>query len=264
MLSLDSLCDRRDRRNRRRRCARLPRAARITLIARETAAFREEILERVCALVGEHAACHRGVMIELPVREHVDDTAARARFRVRRAIDDARNARMHDRARAHQARLQRHIELAARQPVILEFLRGGAQRGHFGMRGRIVPADRMIEARRDNFVAEDNHRAHRHFAGTAGFFGGALRERHEAAVALDGGIGGGERIGRSAGQHPDHFISSATRDCARSESRSAIRRRYSCGTQPPPRSDSSAISSASILACNWQRAVGSVTRSNSS
>jgi hypothetical protein len=52
------------------------------------------------------------------------------------------------------------------------------------MRRRVVPADRVIETRGDDFVAAHEDCADGHFAGSACFFGGGLRQRHEAAIAL--------------------------------------------------------------------------------
>ena len=51
-----------------------------------------------------------GPVVEARLGEHVDHAARGARLRVGRAVDDARDAREDDRARAHRARLERHVE----------------------------------------------------------------------------------------------------------------------------------------------------------
>ena len=55
----------------------------------------------------------------------------------------------------------------------------------------------MIETGRNDFFTAHEDRANGHFAGGARFFGGGLRERHEAAIALRD-FGDGGRCGRFA------------------------------------------------------------------
>ena len=68
----------------------------------------------------------------------------RARLRLGRAVDQRADPRVHHRADAHQARLDRHIQRRARQPVVAEPRRRGPQRHDLGVRRRIVRADRLI------------------------------------------------------------------------------------------------------------------------
>ena len=89
--------------------------------------------------VGQHAA----------VRPRCGGSAARcanrsthraggAGLRVGGAEHHALEARVHQRHRAHRAGLERDVQLALGQPVVLEQLRGMAQRDDLGMRGRVV------------------------------------------------------------------------------------------------------------------------------
>ena len=63
-------------------------------------------------------------MVQARLGEHVEHAARRPRLRVGRAVDDARHAREHDRAGAHRARLERHVEHGVEQPPAAAPLRG--------------------------------------------------------------------------------------------------------------------------------------------
>ena len=60
------------------------------------------------------------------------------------------DARERDRARAHGAGLQRHVEVAVDQPLGADRLRGGAQRQHLGMGRGVAVGQRAIARRRDH------------------------------------------------------------------------------------------------------------------
>ena len=84
--------------------------------------------------------------------EEIDDAAMYPGLGVARTIDDARDPRMEDGPGAHRTGFQGDEQLATWQAVIAETARGIAQRGNFGMGGRIALADRTVEAPSDNFV----------------------------------------------------------------------------------------------------------------
>ena len=60
-----------------------------------------------------------------------------ARLRIRRAVDDARDARIDRGAAAHRARLHRRVQLGADEPVVAHSLRRISQRDDLRMRRRI-------------------------------------------------------------------------------------------------------------------------------
>src|SRR5439155_14451730 len=94
---------------------------------------REELLEQGAALGGTHAGRDRDAVIEPRLVDHVQHRTARARLGVRRTIDQTGEAREHDRARAHRARLERHVERAVAEPPGMERVRGRADRQDLGM-----------------------------------------------------------------------------------------------------------------------------------
>src|SRR3546814_2894961 len=88
----------------------------------------------------------------------------RTALRIVGAVIEARDAGVGDRARAHRAGLQRHIEVAAVEALVAELRGGGANRDDFGVRGRIVRFARAVVAFGDELPALDHDRADRHLA----------------------------------------------------------------------------------------------------
>src|SRR3546814_13748810 len=68
------------------------------------------------------------------------------------AVIEARDAGVGDRAGAHRAGLQRHIEVAAVETFVPQPGRGSANRDDFGMRGRIVRFPGAVGADRKSVV----------------------------------------------------------------------------------------------------------------
>src|SRR6266849_1314739 len=88
---------------------------------------RKKLRKQAPRLGRENAARHRRVVVEFLFRKQIHDAAAGAGLGVGRAIHEPRDARMHDGARAHGAGLERHVERAAFQTVVAEFLSRFAQ-----------------------------------------------------------------------------------------------------------------------------------------
>jgi len=86
---------------------------------------------------------------------------------------------MHQRAAAHQARLQRHIQIAIDEAIVTEPPRRIAQRDDLRMGSGIVRGNRLIEAFTDNHAVLHQHRADRHLAQR----GALIRQREGAALA---------------------------------------------------------------------------------
>jgi hypothetical protein len=85
-------------------------------------------------------------MVEPLNGKEVDDAAMDAGLGVAGAVDQASNARLQQCAGTHHARLEGHEQLAAGQAVVAQIARSIAQGGNFGVRRRIMVADRRIEA----------------------------------------------------------------------------------------------------------------------
>ena len=78
-----------------------------------------------------------GTVVQPLLAEHVEDRPGRSGLRVRRRVDDPRHPGEDDRARAHRARLERHVEGGAGQAPPAEPSRRRPQREDLGVRGRI-------------------------------------------------------------------------------------------------------------------------------
>ena len=114
------------------------------------------------ALGLEHAAGHREPMIEARLLERAHGRDERAGLRLGRAVDDLAHARVHERAHAHQTRLDGDIHRRVGQPIVAQRARRFAQHEHLGVRGGIDGADRLIERLRDD--ADRRRRARRRSA----------------------------------------------------------------------------------------------------
>jgi len=104
-----------------------------------------------------------------------------------RAVYHPRHPRMHDQPRTHAARLQRHIQGTARQPVVVDGRGGGPNGHHLGMGAGVAAADRAVEATANDFTVLHQHRAHRHFAQcrTLGRQGQGFTHKVLIAAAVD-------------------------------------------------------------------------------
>ena len=106
------------------------------------AARGEEGLQERRRLAGQQPTIHLRAVVEARLAEDVEHAARGARLRIGRSVDDARHSSEHDRARAHRARLQGHIEDRVGNAPAADPLRGLAQRQHLGMGGGVGRAAR--------------------------------------------------------------------------------------------------------------------------
>ena len=84
-----------------------------------------------------------------------------------------------DRPRTHDARLQRHVEIAISQPFRSESRRRRADGDQLGMPGRIFVAHSAVTSARHDRPVTNNDTAHRHLAArrrATGFLEGQLHE----------------------------------------------------------------------------------------
>src|SRR5215467_5213044 len=104
-------------------------------------------------------------MIELRVRKYLETGSYGAAFRIIRAIDHARNSRLHDGPRAHRTRFKRHIQRHSRQAIVSNDPRGLAQYHHFGVRRGVTVANRAIIAARNHLIVLHENGSYRNLAG---------------------------------------------------------------------------------------------------
>ena len=106
-------------------------------------------------------------------------------FGSRGAVDDARHAREHDRAGAHRARLERHVEDASSTRQLPSARGGLAQREDLGVRRRVLAQLALVVAGREDLAVAHDDRADRHVVVFQRALGLAQREAHEVLVAWE-------------------------------------------------------------------------------
>ena len=99
---------------------------------------REEVAQHTRALVSKHAGDRFERVVEPLVLVHRVQRAERAGFRIRRAVHAPANARLVHEARAHDARLQRHVHGAVGQPPRVQHFGGALHRKELRMSRRIL------------------------------------------------------------------------------------------------------------------------------
>ena len=101
------------------------------------------------------------------------------------AVDHARHAREHDRARAHRARLERHVEHAVEHPPRAELRGGLAQRQDLGVRGGVLAQLALVVAGPDDLAVLDHDGPDRDVVVLERALRLAQREPHEVLVARE-------------------------------------------------------------------------------
>src|SRR6266851_3103167 len=110
-----------------------------------------------------------------------------AAFRIVGGKIEPADPRQADRRGAHRAGLQRHVEIAAGEPLCAEPRGTFAQHQHLGMRGRVVVALDPVAGSGDDVPGDvDQHGADRHLARAAGRDSLIKGARHRAITALRG------------------------------------------------------------------------------
>ena len=131
-------------------------------------------------------------MVDGGVAKHIEHRACSARLRLGRTIDHGIDARMQHGAAAHGARLQRHIQGAAIEPVVAQLLRRSAQCLHFGMGRRVIARERGIAPLAYHLPIFDHHGPHGHFARSRSLLRQLQRVAHPVFVVRKGNRHGPE------------------------------------------------------------------------
>ena len=111
-------------------------------------------------------------------------TSRRSGFPVVSTEYDARDSRLGNRAHAHRAGFERHVQDGGRKTVVAGCARCLSQRDDLRMRRRVVIQYGTIMPSADDVAAGDDDRADRHLAGCLGFAGFLERLLHAADVFL--------------------------------------------------------------------------------
>src|SRR5919109_532694 len=154
-------------------------------LAAASAARRKEIAEQRAALVRQEAAGHLGTPVQARLAQHVEHAAGGASLRVGSAVDDARHARPNDRARAHCAGLDRHVQHRIGDSPAAELGTRLAQHQHLRVCGGVGTKLALIAGGRKNLSISNEHRSDRHVALLACALGLAQRQAHVVLVARE-------------------------------------------------------------------------------
>src|SRR6476620_3879968 len=84
------------------------------------------------------------------------------------AVHHGSNASVHERADAHQAGLNGHVERGAGEAVVADRSRRLPYRHDLSMGGWIVGTDGLVESTDHDDVAENDNRTNRNFSGLVG------------------------------------------------------------------------------------------------
>src|SRR6266446_7464946 len=142
----------------------------------------KELLHQLAALRFQNASDHFDAMIQL-----IGVADMKVRFDcsglfVRRAINQKRDPRLDQCARAHGARLDCRIDGGVCQPVIAK-LPGRFAQGHdLGVRRRITIGARAISRHGQQFIAVDDASSDGNFSGSPGLARGSQRLAHPMLV----------------------------------------------------------------------------------
>lgn len=171
----------------------------------ESASRPEEPPQQVAGFVAEYAGLHVDAMVVPIADQGVEHAAGSAGLGIAGAEDDPRDARMHDGAGAHHARLERHVERGAWKTVVAQAAPGGAQCLDLGVRARIAGRNVAVPAFADGLPVHHEDGADGHFAvmglGVPGEFEGTLHplavDRVARVSGISAGAGGALRHGGS-------------------------------------------------------------------
>ena len=103
-------------------------------------------------------------MVDHRLGEQVDHAADGAALRVGGAVDESRDPCQGDRAGAHRAGLEGHVDGGLEQSPATQPLRRLAQREHLGVGGRIAAQLSLVASRPQDLVAARDHGADRDVA----------------------------------------------------------------------------------------------------
>src|SRR5204863_7916843 len=131
----------------------------------------KEILEQLPRALFHQSRLDDEAMIETRVLHEIAEGAAEAGLRIVGGEDQLLDARVHERARAHRARLERHDHRRSFEPPVADRLCRLANRVELGVSERITGLAAIAAAADDRAVAVDDDRADGDLAFRARLFG---------------------------------------------------------------------------------------------
>src|SRR5690242_110948 len=144
----------------------------------------EKFLHQCAAFFLEHASSHLDAMVQKVGIADSEATVHGARAIVLRAVDQTPDPRLYQSPGAHRARLDRRVNINARQPVVTELLRGLAQGDDFSVGSGIAVGAGTVSGDGDDFITADNTSADRHLTATSGLLSRGQRLPHAALIKL--------------------------------------------------------------------------------
>jgi Zn-dependent protease with chaperone function len=162
---------------------------------------REEPAQQRRAFAREQAGDDLDPVVEPGVLEQVVKRPDRAGLGIVAAEIKPPNAGIHDRARAHGARLHGDIELRLGETPAAERGRRAPEREDLRVRRRVAAGLALVVGERDHLVADHDDGAHRHLAASARGLGRPERLPHEPELPLPGGAGRDRERNRGGGAH---------------------------------------------------------------
>ena len=143
----------------------------------------EEVEQQASGCLGLDSPVDLDPVVEAAIAQHVVERAGGAGLLVPRAEHDGGDACREDRARAHDARLERDDERAVGESPVAGGLGRGAQREHLGVRGGVARELALVASRGDDSArAIDDDRADRHVARGGRLHRLGEREAHPLTV----------------------------------------------------------------------------------
>jgi hypothetical protein len=150
---------------------------------RNLAASGEEALEKGTGFFGKEACGDCNLVVELGVGQDLKAGTEGAAFGVIGSVNQPGDTGLNNRARAHGAWLECHVERCFRQAVICDFSRSFAEDHDLCVGGWVTVADRTVAPTSQNFITIDKHRTDRDLAGFAARPGLIEGHLHEFLIA---------------------------------------------------------------------------------
>ena len=139
-------------------------AATLTNVSNQLASFFatafKKRLQQFSTAAGQHATADFRSMVQLRVIQHLQHRVDCTCFGIIRAINDAFHPRVHQRARAHRARLNCNKELTVSKTMITQVRSGLAKGNDFGVGGGIGVNDVAVPTSANNFSRVNNDGAY--------------------------------------------------------------------------------------------------------
>ena len=107
-------------------------------------------MEHGGSLRGENACGDFDLVVEARIGKDFEAGAHSAALGVVRSVDEARNARLNDRAGAHAAGLNGDVEGGVREAIVAEESCGFTEDDDFGVGSRVVVANGAVAGTREN------------------------------------------------------------------------------------------------------------------